>query len=219
MFERLAFQNKPLIMLHTQYRCHPKISALSNSLFYNSELIDGVTEQDRAPVHSKLPTVAFLDVSHGQEKRDRDGSFYNESEQEVIVKLIQTLLQESFLSSCGGRGRSSSSSSDSNINSDSSGENNGDSDNVPNSLTAEDIGIVVLYKSQETKIKAALSSLTLKDKKSCSLKSILVSTVDAFQGGERKIIILSCIRTSQSDYSDFIDSDRRMNVALSRAQR
>lgn len=43
-----------------------------------------------------------------------------------------------------------------------------------------------------------------------------VSTVDAFQGAEKEIIILSCVRTRQVG---FIDSEKRMNVALTRGRR
>ena len=34
-------------MLHTQYRCHPDISAIANQLFYNCQLNDGITSLDR----------------------------------------------------------------------------------------------------------------------------------------------------------------------------
>jgi len=40
--------------------------------------------------------------------------------------------------------------------------------------------------------------------------------VDAFQGGEREVIILSCVRTAGTG---FIDSPRRTNVAITRAKR
>ena len=43
-----------------------------------------------------------------------------------------------------------------------------------------------------------------------------ISTVDAFQGGEKEVIILSSVRTQ---HVGFIDSDRRTNVALTRAKR
>ncbi|KAJ7417580.1 hypothetical protein WISP_63752 [Willisornis vidua] len=48
------------------------------------------------------------------------------------------------------------------------------------------------------------------------VKPVQVSTVDAFQGAEKEIIVLSCVRTR---HFGFIDSHRRMNVALTRARR
>lgn len=49
-----------------------------------------------------------------------------------------------------------------------------------------------------------------------NMKAVQVSTVDAFQGAEKEIIILSCVRTRQVG---FIDSEKRMNVALTRGRR
>lgn len=48
------------------------------------------------------------------------------------------------------------------------------------------------------------------------IKAVQVSTVDAFQGAEKEIIVLSCVRTRQIG---FIDSEKRTNVALTRAKR
>lgn len=48
------------------------------------------------------------------------------------------------------------------------------------------------------------------------VKAVQVSTVDAFQGAEKEIVILSCVRTRQVG---FIDSEKRMNVALTRGRR
>lgn len=45
---------------------------------------------------------------------------------------------------------------------------------------------------------------------------IQISTVDAFQGAEKDIIILSCVRSKQG--LGFIDSPNRINVALTRAK-
>lgn len=48
--------------------------------------------------------------------------------------------------------------------------------------------------------------------------AVQVSTVDAFQGAEREIMFVSCVRT-RTGANDFVDSARRINVALSRARR
>ena len=77
------------------------------------------------------------------------------------------------------------------------------------------IGVITQYKSQVAKITSFLreskSSFTSSD-----LKAIQMSTVDAFQGAEKDIIILSCVR---SQHIGFIDCPYRTNVALSRAKR
>ena len=46
--------------------------------------------------------------------------------------------------------------------------------------------------------------------------SVAVSTVDAFQGAEKDVIVLSPVRRS---YSSFTDDPQRLNVALTRAKR
>ncbi|XP_013917790.1 PREDICTED: protein ZGRF1 [Thamnophis sirtalis] len=101
------------ILLRTQYRCHPVIAALTNELFYEGILLNGISETDRSPLLDWLPTLCFYNV--------------NGSEQTVQV-----------------------------------------------------------------------------------------STVDAFQGAEKEIIVLSCVRTRQVG---FIDSEKRVNVALTRGKR
>ena len=45
------------VLLRTQYRCHPMISAVPNSLFYNNQLQDGIMQQDRQPILVNLPIL------------------------------------------------------------------------------------------------------------------------------------------------------------------
>merc|ERR1712087_1017087 len=46
------------------------------------------------------------------------------------------------------------------------------------------------------------------------------ATVDAFQGGERECIILSCSRSTPANAGDvFATCPRRLNVAITRARR
>ena len=76
------------------------------------------------------------------------------------------------------------------------------------------IGVITQYKSQLTAIRNSLVADS--ETSSKELAGIQISTVDAFQGGEKDVIILSCVRTK---HIGFIDCERRTNVALTRAKR
>ncbi|KAF0694255.1 Aste57867_14850 [Aphanomyces stellatus] len=73
------------------------------------------------------------------------------------------------------------------------------------------IGIISPYKSQIEAIKDALAAAKLTKLK------IEVNTVDGFQGREKEILILSCVRTIKSGDNSFWGDVRRMNVSLTRA--
>lgn len=77
------------------------------------------------------------------------------------------------------------------------------------------VGVITQYRSQVYKISTFLREANINLPHS-DLKMIQISTVDAFQGAEKDIIILSCVR---SNNVGFIDCPRRTNVALSRARR
>ncbi|XP_030919703.1 protein ZGRF1 isoform X3 [Geospiza fortis] len=174
LFDRLCLMGHEPIVLRTQYRCHPALSAIANKLFYGGHLIDGISQGDRAPLLEWLPTLCFYSV-HGMEQIERDNSFYNMAEAHFTVKLIQSL--------------------------------------IASGIEGADIGVITLYKSQMFKIQNLLSGV---HSEAFEVKPVQVSTVDAFQGAEREIIVLSCVRTR---HFGFIDSERRMNVALTRAKR
>ncbi|NXG74259.1 ZGRF1 protein, partial [Baryphthengus martii] len=174
LFDRLCLMGHKPVLLRTQYRCHPAISAVANDLFYGGNLIDGVSAQERSPLLHWLPTLGFYSVN-GVEQIERDNSFSNMAEAHFTVKLVQSL--------------------------------------VASGIEGSAIGVITLYKSQMCKVQNLLRG---PHSEAFEMKSVQVSTVDAFQGAEKEIIVLSCVRTR---HVGFIDSEKRMNVALTRAKR
>ncbi|NXN39845.1 ZGRF1 protein, partial [Rhinoptilus africanus] len=174
LFDRLCLMGHEPILLRTQYRCHPAISAIANELFYEGHLMDGVSEEDRTPLLDWLPTLCFYSVN-GVEQMERDNSFYNMAEVHFTVKLLQAL--------------------------------------IASGMEGSAIAVITLYKSQMCKIQNLLSGI---HSEVSGVKAVQVSTVDAFQGAEKEIVLLSCVRTR---HIGFIDSEKRMNVALTRAKR
>jgi len=96
------------------------------------------------------------------------------------------------------------------------------------SIEGDKIGVICLYKAQVSLIQDLITRAShrpdldhLKDE----LAAIQVSTVDAFQGAEKDVIMLSTCRTESpngygnSGASGFLESPFRINVSLSRARR
>nr|XP_008525630.1 PREDICTED: protein ZGRF1 isoform X7 [Equus przewalskii] len=157
LFDRLCLMGHKPVLLRTQYRCHPAISAIANDLFYEGNLINGVSETERSPLLEWLPTLCFYNVK-GLEQIERDNSFHNVAEAAFTLKLIQSL--------------------------------------IASGISGSLIGVITLYKSQMYKLCHLLSAV---DFDHPHLKAVQVSTVDAFQGAEKEIIILSCER--KADYN------------------
>jgi senataxin len=76
------------------------------------------------------------------------------------------------------------------------------------------IGIISFYKEQVKKLKHAFKREFGKD----ILTMVDINTVDGFQGQEKDVIILSCVRSSSSGNVGFLADRRRTNVALTRAK-
>lgn len=70
----------------------------------------------------------------------------------------------------------------------------------------EDVGVIAPYRAQRNLLKEKLG------------EGFEVSTVDAFQGREKDVIIFSAVATSQRSVT-FVEDERRLNVAFSRARK
>jgi senataxin len=202
LHERLMFDCKyDHVMLNIQYRMHSEISAFPSERFYQSKIGNGpnVTSPNygNGAILLNRQPYAFLQVE-GREEQIMGGSYQNRIEAEIIVELISTLqnLTESSLSDkwCG----------------------------------TDRIRVITFYQAQVACIEQCLSERGLGN-------TVVVATVDSSQGCEADIVLISFVR-SQRDEPDsedawsgssntvristagFLNDDRRMNVALTRAK-
>ncbi|KAL7417001.1 P-loop containing nucleoside triphosphate hydrolase protein [Mrakia frigida] len=103
LFEQPIYSSKsqvfprPFTNLVKNYRCHPALLMTPSSLFYGDTLEpaarNGSISWTELP-NNDLPFVFFNTVGD-EEMVDEHASWYNESEGERVVKIIQSLLEES----------------------------------------------------------------------------------------------------------------------------
>lgn len=77
------------------------------------------------------------------------------------------------------------------------------------------IGVIAPYKAQSELLKTKLPDLGLPIE---VLKNITINSVDAFQGQERDIMMISLTRSNAEGIIGFLSNERRMNVAMTRAR-
>ncbi|MBU5317826.1 protein kinase [Clostridium bornimense] len=78
-----------------------------------------------------------------------------------------------------------------------------------------EVGVITPYSAQKIKINEELKNLDLSRIKD----EVVVNSVDAFQGGQKDIIIYSTVRSNNENKIGFLDSQERLNVAFSRAKK
>ncbi|KAM9351147.1 putative helicase mov-10-B.1 [Symphorus nematophorus] len=91
-------------------------------------------------------------------------------------------------------------------------------------ISPSDIGIIAPYRKQVQKIRKALDKIG-KDFKFKNMNTLKVGSVEEFQGQERRVIMVSTVRSSPN-YVDidkqfnlgFVKNEKRFNVAVTRAK-
>lgn len=83
-------------------------------------------------------------------------------------------------------------------------------------LKPSDIGIITPYAAQARHFKSVLG---LHSQPAPGLQQPEVSSVDGFQGREKDLILVSCVRSNKYGRVGFVGDPRRMNVTLTRAKR
>eukprot|EP00392_Amoebophrya_sp_AT5.2_P015142 g15341.t1 len=80
-------------------------------------------------------------------------------------------------------------------------------------VKTKDVGVITFYDAQVKWIQQKLMNLS--ESGEVYLGDIEVGTAEYFQGSEKRVIIISCVRT---EAIGFLKDEKRLNVALSRAQ-
>jgi AAA domain/DNA helicase ZGRF1-like, N-terminal domain/GRF zinc finger len=186
MFSRLQSLGYEPIMLRTQYRCHAQLGELSSRLFYGGSLLHAAPQ--RAPLVPDLEPHCFIDYRSDRSGAACVGPTPPAEHIDARTNSVCNRFEARIVSRlvCALL------------------------DNTP--IEPSQIGVIVFYTAQAI----AIADLLAKAPPSLGAALVQVSTVDAFQGAERDIIILSCVRTSQLG---FIADPNRLNVALTRARR
>eukprot|EP01065_Artemidia_motanka_P026286 TRINITY_DN3121_c0_g1_i1.p1 TRINITY_DN3121_c0_g1~~TRINITY_DN3121_c0_g1_i1.p1 ORF type:complete len:1053 (+),score=275.66 TRINITY_DN3121_c0_g1_i1:93-3161(+) len=76
----------------------------------------------------------------------------------------------------------------------------------------ESVGVVTPYEGQRAHVSGLLA------RRGDAPGQVEVASVDAFQGREKDVIILSCVRSNEQQGIGFVNDPKRLNVSLTRAR-
>lgn len=81
------------------------------------------------------------------------------------------------------------------------------------------LGVITPYQAQRRAIVRDCQQNLKKEEELMLLeKTVMINTVDSFQGQEKDVIIVSTVRSNPRGNVGFLTDDRRINVALTRAR-
>ncbi|XP_059644917.1 uncharacterized protein LOC132286579 [Cornus florida] len=192
LFERFQQAGCPTMLLSVQYRMHPQIREFPSRYFYQGRLTDSESvvnlPDERYYNDSLLRPYVFYDITHGRESHRGGSVSYQNIHEAQFCLRLYEHLQKT-LKSLGGM------------------EKEKEKEKVS-------IGIITPYKLQLKCLQREFEDVLNSEEG----KDVYINTVDAFQGQERDVIIMSCVRASNHGVG-FVADIRRMNVALTRARR
>jgi len=220
LFARLVAAGHPVHLLDVQYRMHPAIAGFASQRFYGGRVCDApsVCGEHRVQAFHQLPLMGPLvmfDVRYGALQSgagSSSSSYSNAGEATLALQILFGLMD--------WRGKRPAR----------EGERTDADGQVPIQFSGS-VGLFTPYDGQCRLLKAQYAQ-QLKARQgapggsrypSCKVD---ISTVDAAQGQERDVVILSTVRASppagqgagRKASIGFLRDTRRMNVALTRAK-
>ena len=240
LLERVSLEgeNGNAIQLNEQFRMHPLIRQFPSNYFYNGQLQDAPDIQQlllsgESTIYKAIKTLggkpaysivggkedeALLDRPYtlfhvkGMNTRNKQGSLANRDEVDVVVALYDYLMGKVGPLESSGRCH----------------------------VIKHGVGVITPYRHQKDKIKDAFERKYGHVGRGSKAYNVRIDTIDSFQGKERTVVILSCVRSarqqdqkknqdkdkeqneskssSKSSSIGFVSDVRRMNVAITRAK-
>jgi hypothetical protein len=188
-FHRLAKEVSPLAMLEEQFRMHPAICSFVSSSFYGNRL---VTNPLIAEARRAVPQAGIFWLDYPDthaENTGRNGAIFNNVELGVLRAFMLSVEKDILI-----HGRS--------------------------------VMIIAFYREQYNLLMAMGERIGLVGTRMVDNKTekffvhplFRISTVDASQGSEADVVVLSCVRCNATKSIGFLKQPNRMCVALSRAR-
>lgn len=216
LFERVLLNGcyKKPHMLDTQYRMHPQISEFPIKKFYQGELKNGVTEEQKSWESIKYP-LYYYHCNEGPEskvfnrQRGMSGFTYNNRHEcDAILKVIYKLIM------------------DKGVKNDQIGvitPYSAQRDLISETLVNDDVvnpaKIAMEQELDEADLLDAGIGRSNGQKNTINIiNGVYVATIDSFQGHEKEFVIFSCVRNNKENRIGFASDKKRMNVALTRAK-
>uniref|UniRef100_A0A2D4GFP9 RNA helicase n=1 Tax=Micrurus corallinus TaxID=54390 RepID=A0A2D4GFP9_MICCO len=184
-------------MLLRNYRSHEDILRFSNEKFYDEKLLEC---GDRLITHSycnwnELPKPKFPIIFHGVSGEDQQEGRSPSFFNTAEISVLIYYLKKLLLENQGKKGIKT----------------------LP-----KHIGVISPYRKQVEKIRQAIN-IELKDL--MNIKDLKVGSVEEFQGQERRVVLISTVRSSSNYFGideefnlGFLNNPKRLNVSLTRAK-
>ncbi|XP_051949737.1 putative helicase mov-10-B.1 [Xyrauchen texanus] len=194
-----GYDNRYVTKLLQNYRSHPSILKVPNELFYDGELVAcaDLISSSQYCTWEHLPKKQFPVIFHGViGKDDRELNSPSFFNTSEIDIIIDYLKKLLLTQAKKGIAK----------------------------ISPKEIGIIAPYRKQVEKIRKGIKMQ--KDLKSCiGIEELKVGSVEEFQGQERKVIIVSAVRSSKEYINldetfniGFLKNEKRFNVAVTRAK-